>query len=102
MLYCSRKLLEEIPVKAYGITTYSPLLIAGPNFDIVHDVPIDQFHNVFEGLVKLSMSRLFQRNNVSTDIKKKFNKVFLKMRTFKDSPRQTRSINHLPDFKGNT
>ncbi len=95
-----RKLKDEIPVKAYGITQYSPLLHAGADFDIVHDVPIDQFHNIFEGLVKLAMGRLFQRNNVSATIKKAFNKKYLKMRTFKDSPRQTRSINHLPDFKG--
>lgn len=71
-----------------------------PDFDIVQDLPIDQFHNIFEGLVKLAMTRLLRRNATSKGILRRFNKKYIKMRTFKDSPRQTRSLNHLPDFKG--
>ncbi len=99
-LFYYRKLRDEIPVKAYGITNYSPLLRLPPPFDIVHDVPIDEFHNVKEGVVKLAMSRLFRKNAASKNILKKFNKTYMAMRTFRDSPRQTRSLNNLPDFKG--
>ncbi len=48
----------------------------------------------------MAMTRLFRKNANSRKIIKCFNKEYLAMRTFKDSPRQTRSINNLPDFKG--
>ncbi len=94
------KIRDEIPVRTYGINAYSPLLELDGGFDIVNDIPIDQFHNIFEGIVKLSMTRLFRRNVVADQVLKRFNRRFVRMRTFKDSPRKTRSINHLPDFKG--
>ncbi len=90
---------EEV-VKAYGVTSYSPLLDVPGGFDIVHGLPIDQFHNIFEGLVKLAMTRLLRPNAISKKIKARFNKQYMLMRTFKDSPRRTRSLNNLPDFKG--
>ncbi len=96
-----RKILNEEPTTAYGITGYSPLLDVDGGFDIVHDIPIDPFHNINEGLVKLAMTRLFRKNATSKEILKRFNHKYLAMRTFRDSPRQTRSLKRLPDFKGN-
>ncbi len=95
-----RKIRDEVPVRGQGITAYSPLLNLYPQFDIVQDLPIDEFHNIKEGIVKLAMTRLLRKNAISTQILKRFNKNYLAMRTFKDSPRQTRSLNNLPDFKG--
>lgn len=92
---------EELVRNKYGITGYSPLLDL-PGFNIVHDVPLDEFHLIKEGLVKMAVTRLFRANRAANEVKKKFNRRYLKMRTFKDSPRRTRSLNNLPDFKGAT
>ncbi len=96
----NRNIRDEIPVRTYGITEYSPLLDMHPSFDIVKDIPIDQFHNIFEGLVKLSMSRLLRRNVVSKGLIRRLNGTYMKLRTFKESPRRPRTLNNLPSFTG--
>ncbi len=94
------KILHEEPTRTWGITAYSPLLDLQGDFDIVHDVPIDPFHNINEGLVKLAMTRLLRKNATSKEIINRFDRQYVKMRTFRDSPRQTRSLKRLGDFKG--
>ncbi len=85
------KLLNEEPTNTWGLTAYSPLLDLQGNFDIVHDIPIDPFHNINEGLVKLAITRLLSKNATSKEIIARFDSKYVKMRSFSTSPRQTGS-----------
>ncbi len=96
-----RKIRDNVPVEnTHGITGYSPLLDLNMDFNIVDDVPIDEFHIIKEGLVKQALTRLFLKNAVSQDVLKAFNSKYMKMRTFKDFTRRTRTLQQMPDFKG--
>ncbi len=55
----NRKIRDNVPVKKTGITQYSALLDLEYPFDIIHDVPADEFHLCKEGLTKQMMVRIF-------------------------------------------
>ncbi len=77
-----------------GITTFSPLFdLLGP-FSIVWGLPVDQFHLIFEGIVKEMLKRMF--GNVSNKDSRAFHRSLSEMyegtRVFSETPRATRPL----------
>ena len=85
-----------------GILGCSPLLDV-PGFDIINDMPLDEFHLLREGATKLMMERIFKLNSsdYAKEVFSRVNRAYTKMRVFGQSPRRTRTLLRLPDFKGN-
>ncbi len=72
------------------------------NFDIVHDVPIEEFHLLKEGMTKLMLLRTACSASVhSKEIAEAFDEAFTKTRVFSETPRRPRRLTHASKFKGN-
>ena len=98
--YLFRKIRDGNPPHfACGILGYSPLLDLD-GFDIVDDLPLDMFHLLFEGWTRNVLTRLLGTSVEAKKIFKAFNKEYMRMKTFKHTPRRTRSLQYVPDFKG--
>jgi hypothetical protein len=84
-----------------GILGYSPLLNL-PDFDIIHSIPVDEFHLLREGLTKNMGMRILIHSTVpvAKTALKRVNRVYCTMKVFSDLPRRTRSLKRLADFKG--
>lgn len=82
-----------------GVLGYSPLFYLD-NFDVVEDVVLDEFHLLKEGLAKNMLVRVFTDSAEGRAILAAFDKAHLKMKTFRCTPRRTRSGAYVPDYKG--
>ncbi len=73
-----------------------------PQFDIVWDCPIEEFHNIKEGLSKQIMHRMFIKKKTvySRAVKNELSQLYENMAVFSESPRKTRAIS-VGQFKGN-
>ncbi len=80
---------------------YTPLLDLQYPFDIVHDVPVDDFHLFKEGITKKIAVRIFKGTSAAAkEVTRAFDELFVRMRVFSESPRRTRSVNDVKKFKG--
>ena len=85
-----------------GVKADTPLYdLAG--FDIVWDLPIEEFHLLFEGLTKVMLDRMFVSSctEKSRPIWKKLSTAYAEMAVFSETSRRTRPI-MLHQFKGNS
>ncbi len=79
----------------------SPLLDLEYPFDIIHDVPVDEFHLLKEGIMKQICIRIFTGTSVTAqEVKVAFDEVFPRMRVFSETPRRPKSLRHCNKFKG--
>ncbi len=66
------------------------------------DCPIEEFHNIKEGLSKQIMNRMFikKKTAYSRSVKNELSQLYENMAVFSESPRKTRPIS-VGQFKGN-
>ncbi len=85
-----------------GIKIHSPLLDLQYPFDIIHDVPVDEFHLLKEGITKLLCVRIFTGSSVAAkEITAAFDEIFVRTRVFSETPRRPRSVcRSINKFKG--
>ncbi len=85
-----------------GITSFSPLFdLLGP-FSIVWGLPVDQFHLIYEGIVKEMLKRMFvnSTNKESRRFHRALSELYEGTRVFSETPRATRPL-LLSTLKGN-
>ncbi len=88
------------PIK-YGIVDYSPLMDLRQEFDIVMDIPLEEFHLIKEGLTKAMFNRVLQgQSRAAKEVQEKFTEALDKVRVFSELPRRSRSLDQLGHFKG--
>lgn len=76
-----------------GITTVSPLLTV-PNFDIIWDFPLDEFHLLKEGIASQILTRMFLART-STEIRDyaaAYYKAYAEMKLISEIPRRSKKI----------
>ncbi len=77
-----------------GITLFSPLFDLLTPFDIVWGLPVDQFHLIFEGIVKEMFRRMFTAR--STKVSRRFHRalsdLYRATRVFTETPRPTKAL----------
>ena len=103
----SREIRHQEPSEIHrrttqGILGYSPLLDI-PGFNIVEDVPLDEFHLIREGITKFMMMRMFKQSTTPEAVRlyRRINRVYITTQVFSQCSRRTRTLARLPDFKGN-
>ncbi len=90
-----------MPVSGKGIVEYSPLLDLEYPFDIIFDVPADEFHLCKEGLTKQMLVRIFKgTSQAATEVTAKLNRFYMAMQTFSETPRRSRHVKYVNKFKG--
>ena len=81
---------------------FSPLFDLQTPFDIVWGIPVDQFHLIFEGIVKEMLRRMFVAR--TTKVSRRFHRALSDMyratRVFSETPRASRPL-QLSSLKGN-
>ncbi len=89
---CGFQLKE--PGECNGILGFSPLLDLQSDFDIVYDIPADQFHLLFKGMCKEMMRRMFtgETTRDSLDIHRSLSEIFQSTKVFSETPRKTRPL----------
>ncbi len=82
------------PGECHGILGFSPLLDLQSDFDIVYDIPADQFHLLFEGMCREMMRRMFiaETTRDSMDIHRALSDIFQATKVFSETPRKTRPL----------
>lgn len=102
--YKYRRIRDEVPTseaRQKGVLQYSPLLDLAYPFDLVQDVPLEEFHLLKEGITKKVLADIFQsKSRHSASILEKFNRDYMKMRVFSQMSRRSRSLLHFSEFKG--
>ena len=77
------------PEETRGIKEFSPLLDL-PGFDIIHDLPADGFHLLFEGICKQMMARLLDNKaQDSALLLRKFGSMWRSTKVFSEHSRRT-------------
>ncbi len=81
------------PEKCYGITSRSPLLDL-PDFDIVYDVPLDEFHLIKEGIIKRLMGAMFldSTHRDNRELLSRLSQCWERLRVFSENARRTDSL----------
>ncbi len=85
-----------------GITAFSPLFDLQSPFDIVWGLPVDQFHLIFEGIVKEMLRRMFVARDTkeSRRFHRGLSNLYRSTRVFSETARASRSL-QLSSLKGN-
>ena len=85
-----------------GVKGYSPLLDLNTDFDIVHDVVVDEFHLIREGLAKNLIGRIVNCQAAQYQaVLRQFDEIYQDMRVFSELGWKTRSIkSNFAYFKG--
>ncbi len=85
-----------------GITDFSPLFDLISPFSIVWGLPVDQFHLIFEGIVKEMLKRMFT-NSTSKESRafhRAFSDLYEGTKVFSETAHSTRPL-LLSSLKGN-
>ena len=86
--------------RRFGITCRSPLLDL-PNFDIIYDVPLDEFHLIKEGIIRRMLSAMFvdTTHRDSKEILRRLSRCWEVLKVFSESARRTDKL-RIPQLKG--
>ncbi len=85
-----------------GIKEYSALLDLQYAFNIIQDVPLEEFHLLKEGITKHITVKIFNsRSVISREVTAMFQAEYIKMKVFSETPRRPRQLCNLNKFKGN-
>ena len=79
------------PGESKGILEFSPLLDLQSDFDIIWNIPADQFHLLFEGICKECLRRMFvsETTRDSLDIHQSLSEMYQSTKVFSETPRRT-------------
>lgn len=100
-LYRSRSHLRDGPDTRKGIQTYTPLVDLRQPFDLVKDIPLDEFHLVREGMTKLMLLRMFDnQQRQAQQVSEVFDGALADMKVLTEMPRRTRGLSYVKEFKG--
>ena len=82
-----------------AVKTFSPLLDLRQQFDIVYDMPPEEFHLLYEGLTKMMLQRMLTQSRYAKHVQAKATALYRNMKVFSETPRFPRKLNP-GDLKG--
>ncbi len=77
-----------------GIIYYTPILDLHEPFDIVWDMPPEQFHLIYEGITKQILQRMFDTSSTvhSRQLLYTLDETYSSLQVFTETPRKPRKI----------